>query len=186
MCKKYFSALVSAFLCIVLLLSCSVSVAALDDKYTIDELKMSIKVPKEYIVITRDTEREDESFASLSLDYDETMTAFSTANIYMQALSDDAVLKVTLTSISDDNSKAINNYSDLSATERKQVLDAFMQNSSYTSGKELPRNGTIYFDMALTQQTEESTIYCYQCHTVVNGLNINLTLQKGEVELTAD
>ena len=186
MCKKYFSALVSAFLCIVLLLSCSVSVAALDDKYTIDELKMSIKVPKEYIVITRDTEREDESFASLSLDYDETMTAFSTANIYMQALSDDAVLKVTLTSISDDNSKAINNYSDLSATERKQVLDAFMQNSSYTSGKELKRNGTIYFDMALTQQTEESTIYCYQCHTVVNGLNINLTLQKGEEELTAD
>lgn len=186
MCKKIFSALVSVFMCVVLLFGLSISAFALDDKYTIDELDMSIKIPKEYTVITRDTERENEAFSTLSLDYDETMTAFSAANIYMQAVSEDALLKVTLTSISDDNSKAINNYSDLSLTERQQVLDAFMLSGSYTSGKEIKHNGVIFFDMALTQQTEDSAIYCYQCHTVVNGLNINLTLQKDEEELTAD
>lgn len=186
MCKKYFSALVSALLCVVLLLSFTVSVSALDDKYTIDELKMSIKIPKEYTVVTRTTERGDEAFSALKLDYDETMTAFSAANIYLQAVSDDALLKVTLTATTDENSKAVNNYSELSSAERQQVLDAFMSNSSYTSGREIKHNRIIYFDMGLTQQTQESAIYCYQCHTVVNGMNINLTLQKYEEELTAD
>ena len=186
MCKKFYSALVSALLCVVLLLSFSFSAFALDDKYTIDELGMSIKIPKEYIVITRSTEAGDDAFKQLNLDYNETMTAFSAANIYMQATSSDGLLKVTLTETQDENSKAINNYSDLSTVERQQVLDMFMQNLGYTSGKEIKHNGNIYFDMALSQQAPEYIIYCYQCHTVVNGMNINLTIQKNDEELTQD
>lgn len=186
MYKKVCSALVSAMLCVVLTLSFSFSAVALDDKYTIDELGMSIKVPKEYAVITRSTEADDEAFVTLKLDYNETMTAFSAADIYMQATSPDGILKVTLTMDQDENSEVINNYSDLSTVERQNVLDVFLQNPSYTSGTEIKHNGNVYFDMGLTQQTQESVIYCYQCHTVVNGMNINLTIQKDDEELTKD
>lgn len=184
--KKLYSALVSMMLCVLLMLSFSFSAVALDDKYNIDELGMSIKVPKEYVVITRSTEADDEALAKLKLDYNETMTAFSAADIYMQATSPDGILRVTLTMDQDENSEAINNYSDLSTVDRQKVLDMFLQNLSYTSGTEIKHNGNIYFDMALTQQSQEYVIYCYQCHTVVNGMNINLSLEKNEEELTQD
>ncbi len=184
--KKGLSAILSVVLCVVIILCCGVSASALDDKYTIDELGLSIKIPKKYFVVTRTLERDDEVFSQLKLDYDETMTAFSAADIYLQAISDDGLLKITLTEISDENSKAVNNYSELSEIERKQVLESFMNSGSYTSGVELKHNGNIYFDMAFSTPVKDSVIYCYQCHTVINGMNINLTLQKNEEEMTAD
>lgn len=184
--KVFLRAFVSIFVALVLVMSCCVSVFALDDKYTIKELGMSIKIPKEYMVITRELERDDEVFSALNLDYDETMTAFSAADIYLQALSDDSMLKITLTETSDENSQTINNYSDLSEAERKQVLDALIESGNCTSGIEIKHNGNIYFDLSLTRQSGESTIYCYQSHTVVNGMNINLTLHKENEKLTAD
>lgn len=184
--KVVFKSIFSFLLCLAVIFSCSVSVFALDDKYTIDELNMSIKIPKEYTVITRTLERDDEAFSELSLDYDETMTAFSAAHIYLQAVSGDDILKVTLTKTADENSKAIYNYSQLSKSERDKVLEAFLSSGNYTSGVEIKHNGNIYLDLSLTKQTQGSPIYCYQCHTVINGMNINLTLQKDSEELTAD
>lgn len=186
MYKKFCSALALIVMSAVLMLSFSFSAFALDDKYTIDELGMSIKVPKEYVVVTRSTGADDEAFAKLNLDYNETMTAFSAANIYMQATGPDALLKITLTMDEDENSEAIHNYSQLSTVERQKVLEILMQNPSYTSGVEIKHNGNIFFDMALTQKTQENVIYCYQCHTVVNGMNINLSLQKDDEELSKD
>lgn len=184
--KNLFTALLSMVLCCVLAFGCALPVAALDDKYTIDELGMSIKIPKEYTVITRQSERDDAAFSELSLDYDETMTAFSAANIYLQTVSDDGILKITLTKSADENSEAVNNYSLLSSAERKQVLDAFLESDTYTSGVEIKHNGNIYFDLAFSQQTQSGVIYGYQCHTVINGMNINLTLQKSDEALTND
>lgn len=184
--KRHLMALVSVLTCIVLLLCSVVSAGAIDDKYNIDELGISVKIPKEYTVITRTLERDDEAFEKLSLDYDETMTAFSAANIYLQAVSDDSVLKVTLTQTSDKNSEAINNYSDLSSAERKTVIDAFLSDPMYTSGVELKHNGNIFFDLSFAQETPSGVIHGYQCHTVINGMNINLTAQKSKEELTAD
>lgn len=184
--KRFFSAILAISLCVYIAFCGCIGVFALDDKYTIDELGLSIKIPKEYIVITRTLERDDEAFSKLVLDYDETMTAFSAAHVYLQAVTQDGVLKITLTGTSDENSKAINNYSDLTSAERQKVLESFMVSGSYTSGVEIKHNGNIFFDLALTQAAQDSSIYCYQCHTVVNGMNINLTLHKYSEELTRD
>lgn len=184
--KRLIPALMSTVFCIVLLISSVLQCAALDDKYVMDELGMSIKIPKEYTVITRESEREDEAFSTLELDFDETMTAFSAAHIYLQAVSDEQILKVTLTMTTDENAKTINNYSQLSAAQRVAVLDAFLESDNYQSGVEIKHNGNIYFDFAFTQNNSDNAVYGYQCHTVINGMNLNLTLQKSEEELTAD
>ncbi len=184
--KKSFTVLCSLLVCLVVLFCSVLPVGAIDDKYTIDELGLSIKLPKEYTVITRTTQADDEAFKKLKLDYNETMTAFAAANIYLQGVSDDEILKITLSQTSDKNSQAINNYSDLSSAERKTVLDAFLSDQMYTSGNEVKHNGNIYFDLNFAQKTRSGTIYGYQCHTVVNGMNINLTTQKSNEELTAD
>lgn len=184
--KNYLSALVCVLVCCAMMFCCVFSAGALDDKYDIDELGMSLKIPKEYTVITRESERNDEAFKLLKLDYDETMTAFTAANIYLRAVSEDEILKITLTQTSDKNSEALNNYSDLSSSERQTIIDAFLSDTMYTSGVEVKHDGNIYFDLSFAQETPAGVIYGYQCHTVINGMNINLTLQKDDEALTAD
>lgn len=184
--KRLFSALLSVAICCVLVVFSVLSVSALDNKYVCDELGISIKIPKEYTVITRESEREDAAFTELGLDYDETMTAFAAANIYLQGTSEDGILKITLTKTADENSEALNNYSLLSSSERNQVLDAFLKSDVYSSGVVIKHNGNYYLDFYVTQKTQSGVLYGYQCHTVVNGMNVNLTVQKNNEELTAD
>ena len=184
--KNSFINIFSLLVCVVLLLCSVFSVGAIDDKYEIGELGLSIKLPREYSVITRTTAQDDEVFSKLSLDYNETMTAFNAAHIYLQGVSEDQILKITLTGTSDKNSEAINNYSDLSSSERKTVTEAFLSDQMYTSGNEVKHNGNIYIDLRFARKTPVGTIYGYQCHTVVNGMNVNLTMQKDNEDLTAD
>lgn len=184
--RKCVSSVLSFFVCIVVLFCSILPAVALDDKYEIDELGMSLKIPKEYYVITRDSAQTDAVFSELSLDYSDTMTAFSNANIYLQAITEDKLLKITLSMTSDENSKAINNYSELTAVQRQEILDNFLSDSTYTSGVELKHSSIIFFDLALTQKNQDRTIYGYQCNTVVNGMNIDLTIQKDNEQLTAD
>lgn len=184
--KKSFRNILSLLVCILLLLCSIFSVGAIDDKYEISELDLSVKLPREYSVITRTTPENDEVFSKLSLDYNETMTAFTAAHIYLQGVSEDQILKITLTGTSDKNSEAINNYSELSSSERKTVTEAFLSDQMYTSGTEVKHNGNIFIDLRFAKKTPASTIYGYQCHTVVNGMNVNLTMQKNNEDLTAD
>ena len=184
--KNFLKIPVSIIICMVLLLFSLFSVSALDDTYEIDDLDLSVKIPKEYIVITRTTERDNSAFSTLSLSYNETMTAFQNADIYLQAISEEKLLKIDLTAAKTDNSKKINNYSDMSSAQRREVLNAFLSEKLYTSGVELKHNDIIYFDFRFARSTDAGTVYGYQCHTVVNGMNINLTLQKNAEDLTAD
>ncbi|MBR2714681.1 MAG: hypothetical protein IKB73_00545 [Ruminococcus sp.] len=163
-----------------------ISVGAIDEKYKIDELGLSLKVPKEYTTITRTTEESNEAFKTLSLDYNETMTAFYAADIYLQSVSSDQSFKITLAQTSDDNSKAINNYSDLSTSQRETILNAFLADDMYTNGVLVKHHGYSFLDLSFTQHAQSGVIYGYQCHTVVNGMNINLTLQKNDEELTQE
>lgn len=184
--KKSFKIFLSVLVCFVLVVLSVFSVGAIDDKYEIDEIGLSIKLPREYSVITTTTPEDDEVFSKLSLDYNETMTAFDAAHIYLQGVSEDQILKVTLTQTSDKNSEAINNYSSLSSSERKTVKEAFLSDQMYTSGTEVKHNGNHYIDLRFAKDTPSGTIYGYQCNTVVNGMNINLTMQKNAEDLTAD
>ncbi len=185
--RKTFTIRISClFVCFVIALFSIVPSFALDDSYRIDEMEMTLKIPKEYTVITRTTDKNDAAFSKLGLNYDETMTAFSLDNIYLQAIGNSNGLKINLRQITDDNSKEINNYSDLSEAQREEALNVFLKNEMCVSGVEIKHNDNIFFDLNVLQKTQVGNIYIYQCHTVINGMNIDLTLEKQHEALTAD
>lgn len=147
---------------------------------------MSLKIPKNFTVVTKDLERTDPVFSDAGLDYDETITAFNAAHIYLQAFDPDRTYKVTLTVLSDDNSKSINNYSDLTPQQREEILNNYLSDAMCTSATELKHGGNIFFDITLEEGSEEHPIYINQCNTVINGQNINLTLQKNDESILSD
>ncbi len=162
----------------VLIFGTAVSVCAVDNKYTFSDIKMSIKIPRDYITITKDFSRDEQAFETLDLDYDETITAFKSAGIYLQAYDENKITKITLTVASDDDSKKINNYSDITATQRQQIIDAFLEDETYLTGVEKKHGGNIFLDFTLKNEDNDKTLYASQCNTVINGMNINLTMQK--------
>ena len=164
----------------------AVSAAALDDTYRFDEFGMSVKAPKSYYVITRDSARDDEAFTALRLDYDETLTAFRAADIYLRAYDPDGFFQLSLTVRSDSQSKTVNNYSELSDSERKAIIDALLSESAVSSAVEKKRGSLVFFDTERTSSSDGTTMYIDQCDTIVNGLQVDISIQKRDERITAD
>lgn len=160
--------------------------AALDDTYRFDDLGMSVKFPKNDYVITLNTPRGDEVFSQVNLDYDETMTAFKAANIYLRAYDPDMVRQISMTVNRNNDTASINNYADLTSAERKSLLDTFAADESVSSAVEVKRNGNLFIDSMRETQVDGETIYINQCNTVVNGIQIDLTLQKPGEPITGE
>ena len=160
--------------------------AALDDTYRFDELGFSVKIPKSFYVITVNAERNDAVFDEFGLDYDETMTAFKTADIYLRAYDSEKTYQISMTVTEDDNSKSVNNYSDLTAAERQAIVDSVLANESVSTAKEVKHNGNIFIDSQSQTASGEDTVYIDLCNTVINGMQIDLSLQKTGEKITPD
>ena len=184
--RRRFKAALMLLLIVMMVFVSAIQAAALDDTYTFKKLGFSIKLPKEDYVITVDTPRGDPVFSQVGLDYDETMIAFHNANIYLRAYDPDKTYSISMTVTDDENTAQINNYSDLTTAERKVILDAVSQQENVTSAVEVKRDGNIFLDSQSTVSIGDSTTYINLCNTVINGKQIDLTLQKDDEEITPE
>lgn len=160
--------------------------AALDDKYRFDDLKMSVKAPKDFYVITRDSDSDDDAFEALGLDYGKTMDEFEESDIYLRAYDPDQKFFISLVVTVTDESKTINNYSDISATDRREILDSIKSEDSVDSAVEVKHNNNIFFDSEGETESDGQPLYYQQSNTVINGMQIDLILQKADKSIQPD
>ncbi len=184
--RRRFKAAAVLLLIVTVVFSLAIQAAALDDTYSFKDLGFSVKLPKEDLVITVDTPRGDKVFEEVGLDYDETMIAFRTANIYLRAYDPDKTYSISMTVTKDENTEQINNYSDLTSAERKVILDAISQQENVNSAVEVKHDGNIFLDSQSTISNGDATTYINLCNTVINGMQIDLTLQKDGEEITPE
>ncbi len=161
-----------------ILFASALQVSALDDKYRFDDLKMSVRVPKDYDVITCDSVGDDEVFQKLKLGYDETMIAFRNSDIYLRAYAPDQIFWLSVIVTATDESKTINNYSDIAASDRKEILKSLKDDATVDSAVEVKHSNNIFFDTSGSTKNGDRTLYFNQSNTVINGLQVNLVLQK--------
>lgn len=160
--------------------------SALDDTYRFDDIEMSIKFPKSFFVITVNTPRGDPVFSEVGLDYDETMTAFKAADIYLRAYEPEKTYQISLTVMKNEDTSSINNYSDLTPAQRKSILDTVQSDESVSTAVEVKHNGNIFIDSQRQVTVGDETVYINLCNTVINGMQIDLTQQKAGEEITAE
>lgn len=184
--RRRFKAALMLLLIVMVVLASAIQAAALDDTYSFKDLGMSVKIPKEDYVITVNTPRGDPAFDEVGLDYDETMIAFHSANIYLRAYDPDKTYSISMTVTEDETTAEINNYSDLTTAERKVILDAISQQENVTSAVEVKHDGNIFLDSQSTVINGDTTTYINLCNTVINGKQIDLTLQKDNEEITPE
>lgn len=168
---------------VLMTLAFALQAAALDEKYRFDELKMSVSVPRDYYVITRDSDSDDEAFKALNLGYDETMIAFRNSDIWLRAYDPDQIFWLSVIVTTTDESKTINNYSDISASDRKDIVENLKKEATVNSAVEVKHNNIIFFDTTGKTESNSRKLYFEQSNTVVNGMQIDLLLQKYDEEI---
>lgn len=183
---RWLRAAAVALLIVTTVFTSVIQVAALDDIYSFKDLGMSVKFPKDDYVITVNTPRGDTVFDKVGLDYDETMIAFRNANIYLRAYDPDMTYRISMTVTKDEKTEEINNYSDLTTAERKVILDAVAEQETVDSAVEVKHDGNIFIDSQSTVTDGETTTYINLCNTVINGMQIDLTLQKEDEEIAPE
>ena len=176
----------ASVLMLLILFGAMLTASALDDTYRFDDLGMSVKISKNYYVITRETPQDDPVFETLKLSYSETLRTFEEADIYLRAFDPEGTLRISMTVRSDENSRSVNNYSELSDAQRKGILDALLGETGVTSAVEVKRGNYIFFDTSRETQLDSEPLYVNQCNTIVNGLQIDLSLQKSAELIRAD
>lgn len=175
--------IVSLIAAMVMIFAFALQTAALEEKYRFDELKMAVSVPRDYYVITRDSDRNDDAFKALNLGYDETMIAFRNSDIWLRAYDPDQIFWLSVIVTTTDESKTINNYSDISASDRKDILENIKNEATVNSAVEVKHNNNIFFDSSGKTESSGRKLYFEQSNTVINGMQIDLVLQKYDEEI---
>lgn len=176
------------FICIILIsasfLSTNAQISGKD--YRVEELKMNVTLPQTMLAITRDSTKEDTYFATFAETYNDNMTYFNDADVYLMGKTLDKRLTIVLTMTQDNNSKDIYNYKFLSKDELKKIQDGYMSSGIYTSCTEDELGDMTFLDFIIDYKSDGNEVYGAYSNTVVNGMIVNFTFASANGKLTSD
>ena len=159
-------------------LSCILPAFAKDLSYNISQIGVTMSIPDSFDVITRDTDKNDEIFDKLGMDYDDKVQSFQEGNLYLEGWDYQNNLVLTVTMITTRESKGVGNFSNLTEDELKQVRKGSIAESPYkTTCKMMEINGVIYMRLTTKTESQGQRMERQQYNTVANGNNYVITLQ---------
>ncbi|MCR5653385.1 MAG: hypothetical protein K6F88_06255 [Ruminococcus sp.] len=184
---------ITAFICVIIMCAaivCSFAFTAFAEStaYEIDTLNMSIPIPDEMLVLTRDSSDNDPFFKTFKLNYETTMSKLNEGNIYLEAVTEDSALTLTVTMTKTEDSQKIGSYNSLSDEELTNIMKKLRENKTYKDASPVEYKGIKYICLNMSFKNGKKTVQAQQYNTVMNGENINITMQAapGKKLKTAD
>lgn len=181
--------------CIVFLLVTGVfiSAASASANYDIGELYMSISIPDNYMVFTRDTNANDPNLAVIGMDKETLNKQFTESDIYLDAIEKDNSTQIIIVMSEDSSTRKIfdlNLCTDEEKTEiaeEEQKLNAFQEAGVKYTGYTFYKYGQanfICFDIA--RNTDENTLNSRQYFTMINGQAISIIIYSSNGSISAE
>lgn len=174
---------ISAVLMALIISCCLANFAMAEAKLcTIEELYMTIEVPENYYIFTREIPEDDPNLKRLGLTADELSMHFRASGIYLNGIDYDNLCEFVVIMNEMKESREIFNMADLTDEELQNAIDYFMERSETSSGKLYKESGILRTDTAtflvLTFSSNENfyTAYGVQYYTIYNGQAINFIL----------
>lgn len=158
---------------------------AANTTYELDELGMSIELPSNHVVFTRDIEANDPNLSAYGLTKEGMSSLMLERSIYLNAWDEDVNYEIIVTMV-DSPFEDYNQFSDTTLngfvsaleTEYASMGITFIRSDFYQHSQ--AKFAKIY----ISQPNNGDTAYGLQYHTVYNGKAINITLQSysGEID----
>ena len=175
--RRFASAIFTVAVCAVIVCSFALTAFAESTAYEINKLHMSIPIPNNMIVLTRDSNEDDSFFKTFKLNYETTMSKLSDGNIYLEAVTEDSALTLTVTMTKTEDSVKIGSYSSLSDEKIANIMKKLRENKTYRDASPTEYKGIKYICLNMSFKNGKKTVQAIQYNTVMNGENINITMQ---------
>lgn len=174
-------------ICSVLLLSLTVSAyAAGTREYTLDELGMTVSLPSDYIVFSRDIDAKDPNLSAYGLTKDGLSSLMHEQNIYLNGW-DEYVNQEIIITMTDSPLIDFNLYSDTTLTTFATGLESVYEDLGITVTKidVYQHTQAKFLKIYIKQQFEGTTVYGLQYSTVYADKAINITMSSYSGQITS-
>ncbi len=159
-----------------LLLSFSIGVSAASNTYELAELDLSISIPSQYSVITRNTSASDPIFGQLGTTKNELMSHFQSSGIYLNAVSTSVNEEIVVTMVenimSDFNLLSDTTISTLATT----LINEYKNYGINVSKYEIYQHSQAKFLKLYFTDTAQ-TVNGLQYYTIYNSKAMNFTMR---------
>lgn len=179
--KKRLSLLLAVFL---LLNLGALPAAAAGQTYELPELYLTLEVPEDFLVFTRDMSEEDTALLAMGMSPEELREDFTKNNVYMNAMSLSPLYEIIVTMQEYEGSQEIFDFTALGERKLGEMADLLLQGEAgqgkgliYDTYRIETVGPATFMVLDLHQEAGGSTIYGRQYYTIFNGQAINLTLQ---------
>lgn len=167
-----------SILMFMLLLSFPVKAFAVSQTYSLDALGMSIDIPSEYVVFTRDIADDDPNLSAYGLSKNDMADLMESGNIYLNAWDKDVNFEIIVTMID----STISDFNLMSDTMLNTLGTSF-EDEYAKSGITVEKYEVYQHDQAkfikiyINQPNGAETVYGLQYYTVYDNKAINVTMQ---------
>ena len=151
---------------------------AADKTYNLVELGMSIDIPSDHIVFTRNMNEDDPNLDAYGLTKDGFLSLMTERSIYLNAWDVDVNYEIIVTMV-DSPLEDFSQQSDTTLTTLAASLGPEYKNAGITlTDYEIYQHSqTKFIKLHISQSNNGSTVYGVQYHTVCDGKAINITMQ---------
>ncbi len=174
--KRISAGVLLAFLLTVIMPTIAFAVST--DTYTIDELDMSIAIPSDYVVFTRDIDANDPNLSLYGLTKDSMSSLMTSGNIYLNAWDSDVNYEIIVTMID----SSLGDFNLLSDTTLSTLATSFESEYksagiTYIKSEVYQHDQAKFLKIYISQPNGDSTAYGLQYYTVYADKAINITMQ---------
>ena len=154
-------------------------------EYTISEIDdMTLSLPDGMSAVTRESKSTDKYFSVFGINYETAMAKFKNSNIYLQGMDSMASVVLSVSMTQNTNSENVGNYAQLSSDELTNVRNNFLNTEGYNSCTPDQQEKTTWLIFDATVENEGKKYQTYVANTVYDGMNINITMQRNNGDVT--
>jgi hypothetical protein len=158
--------------------------------YNLNELNMSIRLPPEFLVITRDTVHGAEVLEANGLTVEDVQAGFVPAGIYLNAMPEDFHSEYVISSHRTAESERIGDFAGYTESELEEIISPEDLAAQFrlggldvTAGPVSRINDRLYYTLDFGQ---DDLIYSRQFFTIANGLAVNIIYNKWDEPITEE
>ena len=173
-------------LAIIVLFSFHVTALASSETYSLDELGMTIDIPSEYIVFTRDIDGSDPALSAYGIDKEDMLDFMESNNIYLNAMDEQVSFEIVVT-MTGSTTNDLNLWSDTELEALESFFESADNEKNVIEKYEIYQHEqTKFIKLHVAQQTETNTTYRLQYYTVYDNMAINVALYSYSGKINSD
>lgn len=149
---------------------------AASEEYVVSEMGISLDIPDEYIVFTRDMDKSDAALSDYGISKDELMEQFTAGNIYLNAVLPDGNEEIVVTM----EENIISEFNGLGETSllmlASTLKDGYEEYGISVSSYDIYHHPQLEF-IRIYFNTTDKTAYGLQYYTIYGGQAMNFTMR---------